>query len=134
VTRRPLALTALTVAFEVVAVACFLLGARGLSGAFAAVPASTAALLLLLFGISAWVAFGLHGRRGWSRLAARVWSAAAVALYLWLFLGPPHGLPVSPNAALPLGLALLGFCALLEIHLPRLLSAAGERDARERLG
>lgn len=120
--ERHLGVTALTVAFEVVAVACFLLGVRGLSDAPPALHVSTALLLLAGFAVSAVVAFGLHGRRWWTRRAARIWSATALLLLLWLFLGPSHDLPLTPAAAIPLAVALVGAGWLLEHQLPRVLA------------
>ena len=118
---RPKALTALILVFEIVAVGAFLLGGRGMSGDVAGMPRATALLLMLTFASSAAVAFGLHGRRGWSRHAARVWMGVVAALCLWLFLGPPHGLPLPPLAALPIGLALVAFCVWVERYLPTVL-------------
>lgn len=120
--EKPLGVTALTVAFEVVAVACFLLGLRGLSDAPPALPVSTALLLLLAFVVSAVVAFGLHGRRWWTQRAARIWLGTALLLLLWLLLGPPHGLPLTPGTAIPLAIALFGAGWLLERYLPRVLA------------
>lgn len=120
--ERPMGVTLLTVGFEIVAVACFLLGVRGLSDAPPALPVSTALLLLLGFAVSAVVAFGLHGRRWWTQRAARIWAATALVLLLWLFLGPPHDLPLSRTAAIPLVIAWLGACWLIERYLPRVLA------------
>lgn len=121
--RRP-ALTAVTLAFEVLAVGAFLLGLRGLSEAPPALPVSTALGLLAVFATSAAAAFGLHGRRSWTRAAARVWGASAGLVFLWFFLGPDHALQTW-SAGGPVGLALLAAVVLLESHLPAVLAPGG---------
>jgi len=122
VSGRSPGLTALTLAFEVLAVGAFLLGLRGLSDAPPRLPASTALGLLAVFVASAAVAFGLHGRRAWTLRAARVWGASAGVVLLWFFLGPAHAFQTW-TLGVPTGLALLAAGVLLERRLPAVLEA-----------